>query len=88
MVSSALLVEFLGTGLLLSAVAFSGDGLMVVAALAAAIALGGKVSGGHFNPAVTLLQHLSGKVGQAKALSYVGAQLAAAVAVFGLSKVL
>jgi aquaporin Z len=60
---------------------------MVVAALAVAIALGGKVSGGHFNPAVTLLQYASGKVSQTRALTYVGAQVAAAVAVFGLSKV-
>lgn len=85
---NAPLVEFFGTALLLSAVAFTGDGLMVVAALAAAIALGGKVSGGHFNPAVTLLQYASGKVSQYRALTYVGAQVAAAVAVFGLSRVL
>lgn len=85
---NAPLVEFFGTALLLSAVAFTGDGLMVVAALAAAIFLGGKVSGGHFNPAVTLLQYASGKVSQQRALSYIGAQIAAAVAVFGVSKVL
>lgn len=84
---NAPLVEFFGTALLLSAVAFTGDGLMVVAALAAAIALGGKVSGGHFNPAITLLQYASGKVSQTRALTYMGAQVAAAVAVFGLSKV-
>ena len=85
---SPVLVEFFGTGLLTAAVAFTGNGLLIVAALAVAIALGGKVSGGHFNPAVTLLQYLSGKVGQMKALYYVGAQLAAASLVFGLSRVL
>lgn len=85
---NAALVEFFGTALLLSAVAFTGDGLMVVAALAAAIALGGKVSGGYFNPAITLLQYASGKIGQQRALMYVGAQIVAAVAVFGVSKVL
>lgn len=84
---NAPLVEFFGTALLLSAVAFTGDGLMVVAALATAIFLGGKVSGGHFNPAITLLQYASGKVSQQRALTYIGAQVAAAAAVFGLSKI-
>jgi aquaporin Z len=82
----AILVEFFGTGLLTAAVAFTGDGLLIVAALAAAIAFGGKTSGGHFNPAVTVLQYLSGKVGQTKALYYVAAQVAAAVLVFLLSR--
>lgn len=81
-------VEFFGTALLLSAVAFTGDSLLTVAAFAAAIALGGKVSGGHFNPATTLLQYASGKVSQTRALTYVVAQVSAAIAVFGLSKVL
>lgn len=84
---NAPLVEFFGTALLLAAVAFTGDGLMVVAALATAIFLGGKVSGGHFNPAITLLQYASGKIGQQRALMYIGAQVAAAATVFGLSKV-
>lgn len=84
----SVLVEFFGTGLLTAAVAFTGNGLLVVAALAFAIAIGGKASSGYFNPAVTLLQYLSGKIGQTKALYYVGAQLAAASLVFGLSRVL
>lgn len=79
----AVLVEFFGTGLLTAAVAFTGNGLLVVAAFATAIALS---SGGHFNPAVTVLQYLSGKVGQGKAMYYVVAQVAAAVLVFLLSK--
>lgn len=65
---SPVVVEFLGTALLAAAVAFTGNPALILAALAAAIGLGGKVSGGHFNPAVTVLQYLSGKVGQTKAL--------------------
>ena len=81
------LVEFLGTALLTAAVAFTGNPTLVVAALAVALGFGAKVSGGHFNPAVTLLQYLSGKVGQTKAVSYVIAQLAGAGVIFGLSRV-
>ena len=84
---NAPVVEFLGTALLLSAVAFTGDGLFVIAALAIAIALGGKVSGGHFNPAITVLQLLNGKIQMKKATPYLVAQFAAAAAVYALSMV-
>jgi aquaporin Z len=76
---SPTLIEFLGTSLLVGAVSFTGTPLLIVAALAIAIALGGKISGGHFNPAVTAWALASGKIGQAKAVSYILAQLAAAV---------
>lgn len=79
-------VEFLGTTLLLSAVAFTGSPLMIVAALSIAIALGGKVSGGHFNPAITAMMLVDGKIGQTKALLYMAAQLMAAVLVALVSK--
>ena len=47
-------VEFLGTSFLLGAVAFTSNPIFVVAALAIAIGLGDKTSGGHFNPAITI----------------------------------
>ena len=84
--NSAVAVEFLGTALLAAAVAFTGNPTLVVAALAVALGFGAKVSGGHFNPAVTILQYLAGKVGQTKALSYIAAQVAAAGMIFGLSR--
>jgi aquaporin Z len=76
---SPTLVEFLGTSLLVGAVSFTGTPLLIVAALAIAISLGGKISGGHFNPAVTAWALASGKIGKAKAVGYILAQLAAAV---------
>ena len=76
---SPTLVEFLGTSLLVGAVSFTGVPLLIVSALAIAIALGGKISGGHFNPAVTAWALASGKIGQAKAVGYILAQLSAAV---------
>jgi aquaporin Z len=75
-------VEYLGTCLLIGAVAFTSSPLFVVAALATAIGLGGKVSGGHFNPAITVWALVNGKIGKTKALTYVVAQVAAALTIW------
>ena len=75
-------VEYLGTCLLIGAVAFTSSPLFIVAALATAIGLGGKISGGHFNPAITAWALASGKIGKAKALSYIIAQIAAALTIW------
>jgi glycerol uptake facilitator-like aquaporin len=79
----ACMVEFLGTALLVSGGAFGG-GLMAVAALAIAIALGGRVSGGHFNPAVTFFRYMSGELSQTKAMYYVTSQYCASILVYFL----
>jgi glycerol uptake facilitator-like aquaporin len=84
--NSALLVEFLGTALLLSAIAFGKNPLMIIAALATAITIGSSVSGAHFNPAVTLFELLKGKISQSKAAMYVLVQLAAALSVSFLGR--
>ena len=81
----SLVVEFLGTALLVGAGAFGG-GLFAVAALALAIALGGRVSGGHFNPAVTFFKYMSGSVSQTKAMYYIGAQYCASLLIYLLYK--
>lgn len=75
-------VEYLGTSLLIGAVSFSGAPLLIISALAIAIYLGGRISGGHFNPAVTAWALLSGKISQAKALTYILAQLGAAATIW------
>ena len=72
-------VEFLGTALVIGAMSFLNSGIMVVAATAIAIGLGGKISGGHFNPAVTAWSLLSGKISKQRAMTYTLAQLGAAV---------
>ena len=81
-------VEYLGTSLLIGAVSFTGAPLLIISALAIAIYLGGKVSGGHFNPAVTAWALLSGKVSQARALTYLIAQLGAAVTIWVLGSMI
>lgn len=77
-------VEFLGTSLLIGTISFTGTPLLIVASFAIAIALGGKVSGGHFNPAVTAWALASGKVGKQRALSYILAQVSAALFIWGI----
>jgi glycerol uptake facilitator-like aquaporin len=91
-----LLAEFLGTGLLVTAVVGSGiaatrlspgnTGLELfentaatVGALIALILALGPVSGGHFNPVVTLADRLFGGVSTRDATGYVGAQVAGAL---------
>jgi len=79
---SPVFVEFLGTSLLVGTVAFTGVPVLIVAALAVAIGLGGKISGGHFNPAVTAMALASGKLSKAKAVAYMLAQFLAAAFVW------
>lgn len=81
-------VEYLGTSLLIGAVSFTSAPLLIISALAIAIYLGGKISGGHFNPAVTAWALLSGKISQAKALTYIIAQLGAAVTIWVLGSMI
>jgi aquaporin Z len=82
------IVEYLGTSLLIGAVSFTGAPLLIISALAIAIYLGGRISGGHFNPAVTAWALLSGKIGQAKALTYIIAQLSAAATIWVLGSMM
>lgn len=80
--------EFLGTFLLIAVIAFIGNPYAIGAALAAAIVLVGGISGGHFNPAVSLWAYISGKISSSTLSGYVIAQGAAALSVFLLKRVL
>jgi glycerol uptake facilitator-like aquaporin len=68
--------EFVGTLLLISAVAFARTPVYVIAAFAVATTIGSDL-----NPAVTLFKWMSGKVSQQNALYLVGTQLAAGACV-------
>ena len=76
------LIEYLGTCLLIGAVAFTSSPLFTVAALAVAIGLGGKISGGHFNPAITAWALTAGKINNSKALMYWMAQFGAGLTIW------
>ena len=77
-------LEFLGTLLLIGTIAYVGQPLAIGAALAVAAYFLGPISGGHFNPAVTLWAFLSNKVSSNRAVMHVAAQCLAAVTVFAL----
>uniref|UniRef100_A0A6C0KY18 Major intrinsic protein n=1 Tax=viral metagenome TaxID=1070528 RepID=A0A6C0KY18_9ZZZZ len=80
------LVEFLGT-LLLSFVIFAtGNYLAIGAALAVAVLVGGPISGGAFNPAVTIALLTAGKLATNDVIPYIVAQIAGGLAGFELVK--
>ena len=81
-------VEFLGTLLSVGALAFTGNPLYFLASLTVAIGLGGKISGGHFNPAVSTWAWLARKLPTNTFGLYHGAQLAAAAHVWILHTVM
>jgi aquaporin Z len=82
---NAVLTEFVGTSLLIATISYIGTPIAIAVALFSIVLVGGPISGGHFNPAVTLWAYLSHKISHDKAVLYFIAQLSAGVVVF-LSK--
>ena len=80
--------EFLGTFLLIAVISFIGNPYAIGAALTVGILLVGNISGGHFNPAVSLWAYLAGKITVATLMAYIAAQSAAAASVVLLKKVM
>ena len=68
-------VEFLGTALLCFVVFATGNYLAIGAALAIAVLLGGKISGGAFNPAVAVGMMVNKKINANQLLFYIVAEL-------------
>jgi glycerol uptake facilitator-like aquaporin len=73
----AILVEFLGTFIFLSVIVATGSPLAIGATLAVLCLLGGAISGGHFNPAVTLMTLYNRGIAGDNAAAYIIAQVAA-----------
>ena len=70
-----LLVEFVGTFVFLSVILTTGQAIPIGLALATAIYFGGKISGGHFNPAVSTMMVVKGAISLEKYIGYVVAQV-------------
>ncbi len=80
----AVLGEFMGTffflSVILNAVADAALGPIAVAiGLLAAIYFSGKVSGGHFNPAVSIMMYVKGKLTGDLTILYISAQIVGAL---------
>ena len=72
---NSLIVEFVGTFILLAVILATGEALPIAIALATVIYLGGATSGGHFNPAVSTMLFLKGDLDMVKLGGYVAAQV-------------
>jgi aquaporin Z len=76
MQSKPLLVEFIGTLFFLYVILATGNFLAIGAALSLVIFLGGKISGGNFNPAVTIMLVSANKQNISTLIPYIIAQIA------------
>ena len=81
-----LLAEFLGTMFFLYVILATGDAVAIGLALMAAIFILGKKSGGHFNPAVSVMMAVAGKLSMKDLAPYVVAQVAGGLAALELYK--
>lgn len=82
------IVEFLGTMFLVFVIFATGNYLMIGAALAVAVLLGGPISGGAFNPAVSISMMYAGKMPRADLIPYIVSQVAGALAGFEAFKMI
>ena len=80
------LVEALGTFIFLSVIVSVGKPIPIAIALAAVIFFGGEISGGHFNPAVSVMMAAAGKLSMKDLAPYVVAQVAGGLAALELYK--
>ena len=81
-----LVSEFLGTMFFLYVILATGSAVAIGVALAVVILIFGKVSGGHFNPAVSVMMSAAGKLPVQELLPYVVAQVAGGLVAFELYK--
>ena len=77
---NSLLVEFVGTFVFLAVILATGEAIPIALALATVIYMGGKTSGGHFNPAVSTMFLLKGDMDMLKYAGYIAAQVLGGVA--------
>jgi aquaporin Z len=78
------IVEFLGTLFFLYVILAINQPLATATALFIAIMFGGAISGGHFNPAISVMMASAGKLKMYELLPYVVAQVAGGLAALEL----
>lgn len=80
------LVEFIGTFIFLSVILTKGEAIPIGIALTTAIFFGGKISGGNFNPAVSIMMYLKGALKGSDVPGYIMAQVLGGVCALCLQK--
>ena len=83
---NAYLVEFIGTAFFLYVILATGNAFAIGAALAVAITVGGPISGGSFNPAVTIMLAAANKLPTKEVIPYILAEIAGGLAALELHK--
>ena len=73
----AIITEFIGTFIFLFVIVATGNPWAIGATLAVLAYLGGAISGGHFNPAVTVMMFYNKTVTSSTAVMYIAAQVIA-----------
>ena len=81
-----LLAEFLGTMFFLYVILATGDAVAIGLALMIVIFILGKVSGGNFNPAVSIMLAMAGKLSMKDLAPYIVAQVLGGLAALELYK--
>lgn len=76
------LVEFLGTMFIVFVIFVTGNWLAIGAALAIAVMLGGSISGGAYNPAVTIALYAADKLPKSEVLPFTIVQILGGLAAF------
>ena len=80
------LVEFLGTLFFLYVIIATGNPIAIGAALAIAAMVGGNISGGNYNPAVSIMMVAAGKLDSKDLVPYILAQVAGGLAALEIYK--
>ncbi len=79
-------VEFLGTLFFMYVIIATGNAIAIGASLAIAIMVGGNISGGHFNPAASVMMYAAGKLSRADLIPYLLVQIAGGLVALELHK--
>lgn len=81
-----LLFEFIGTLVFFYVIANVGQPIPIAAALLGVIFFGAAISGAHYNPGVSFMMWLLGKINSTKLIQYILVQCLAAATVVMLSQ--
>jgi aquaporin Z len=80
------LVEFLGTLFFVYIILATGNAVAIGAAMAIIVMIGGSISGGNFNPAVSVAMVAAGKLSSSELLPYILAQIGGGLVALELFK--
>lgn len=88
MINDKYLAEFIGTLVFIYVIIDTAAPLAIATTLLAAILTAGKISGGHFNPAVTIAAFARGVLSKKELIPYVSSQILGGLAAVNLKNIL